>query len=238
MQYFVIITFLLFLSSMYFKVACSLFSFMFTLSIILTGYYVYIYDYEVVLDKQYSLSRVFYYSPLVRIGPYLVGVIAAYIVVKLNHKLLLKKKSIILFWILGSLCNLIVLFGLYPRRVSGLGAVFYTALSRTVWAIGIAWVVIACCTNNGGIVNRILSWKVWIPFSRLTYAVYMINPILIISVNLYSETSPHFELLPFFISGVGYVVVSYICAYVVSLMFEMPYVSLMKEGINYLNKKT
>ncbi|XP_043488913.1 nose resistant to fluoxetine protein 6-like [Polistes fuscatus] len=238
MQYFVIITFLLFLSSMYFKAACSLFSFMFTLSIILTGYYVYIYDYEVVLDKQYNLSKEFYYSPLVRIGPYLVGVIAAYIVMKLNHKLLLKKKSIILFWIFGSLCNLIVIFGLYRRRVSGLGAVFYTALSRTVWAIGIAWVVIACCTNNGGIVNRILSWKVWIPLSRLTYAVYMINPILIISVNLYSETSLHFELLPFFISGVGYVVVSYICAYVVSLMFEMPYVSLMKEGINYLNKKT
>ncbi|XP_043488915.1 nose resistant to fluoxetine protein 6-like [Polistes fuscatus] len=206
MQYFVIITFLLFLSSMYFKVACSLFSFMFTLSIILTGYYVYIYDYEVVLDKQYSLSRVFYFSPLVRIGPYLVGVIAAYIVVKLNHKLLWKKKSIILFWILGSLCNLIVIFGLYRRRVSGLGAVFYTALSRTVWAIGIAWVVIACCTNNGGIVNRILSWKVWIPLSRLTYAVYLINPILIISVNLYSETSTHFDILPFLISGVGYVV--------------------------------
>ncbi|XP_043488918.1 nose resistant to fluoxetine protein 6-like [Polistes fuscatus] len=132
MQYYVIITFLLFLSSMYFKVASSLLILMFTLSIILTGYFVYIYDYEVVLDKQYSLSRVFYYSPLVRIGPYLVGVIAAYIVVKLNHKLLLKKKSIIVFWILGSLCNLIVLFGLYPRRVSGLGAVFYTALSRTV----------------------------------------------------------------------------------------------------------
>ncbi|KAI4473733.1 hypothetical protein M0804_015208 [Polistes exclamans] len=238
MQYFVIITFLLFLSSRYFKVASCLFSFMFTLSIILTGYFVYIYDYDIALDRQFSLGKELYYSPLVRIGPYLIGVIAAYIVLKLNHKLLWRKRTIILFWILGSLCNLIVLFGLYKKRISVLATVFYAALGRTVWAIGIAWILIACCTNNGGIVNRILSWKVWIPLSRLTFGAYLIHPILIISVNLYGETSVHFDSLANLISGVGYVVVSYICAYVVSLMFEMPYVFLMKEGMSNLNRRT
>ncbi|KAI4476510.1 hypothetical protein M0804_013541 [Polistes exclamans] len=114
-------------------------------------------------DRQWSLGREIYFSSWVRIGPYLVGVIAAYIVLKLNHKLLWKKKTIILFWILVSLCNLIVLIGLYQTRISVLAAAFYVALGRNVWAIGIAWVIIACCTNNGGIVNRILSWKIWIP---------------------------------------------------------------------------
>ncbi|XP_015189878.1 PREDICTED: cytochrome P450 4C1-like, partial [Polistes dominula] len=72
-----------------------------------------------------------------------------YIVVKLSNKLLWKKKTIILFLILASLCNLLVLFGLYERRISVLTAAIYVALSRTVWTIGIAWLLIACCTNNG-----------------------------------------------------------------------------------------
>ncbi|KAI4473732.1 hypothetical protein M0804_015207 [Polistes exclamans] len=236
MQYFVIVNLLLFLSSMYFKVAASLLGLLFTSSIILSGYLSYIYNYIPTFDRQWSLGREIYYSPWVRIGPYLVGVITAYIVLKLKHKLLWKKKTIILFWILGSLCNLIVLIGLYQKRISVLTAAFFVALGRNVWAIGIAWVIIACCTDNGGIVNRILSWKVLIPFSRLTYAAFLIHPFIISFVNFLSETSLHLDTVSSVISGVGYVVVSYICAYVVSLMFEMPYVFLIKEGMKYLSK--
>ncbi|KAI4473145.1 hypothetical protein M0804_015466 [Polistes exclamans] len=83
------------------------------------------------LDKQYNIFEPLYFRPWVRIGPYL--------------------KTIILFWILCSLCNLIVHLGLYQTRMSVFAAVFFVALGRNVWAIGIAWVIIACCTDNGGI---------------------------------------------------------------------------------------
>ncbi|XP_015180905.1 PREDICTED: nose resistant to fluoxetine protein 6-like [Polistes dominula] len=170
-----------------------------------------------------------YYSPFVRIGPYFVGVITAYIVFKLNNKLNCNKKIILLFWILGSLCNLLIIFGLYKNRMSVLPSAFYIGLGRTIWAIGIAWIIIACSTNNGGIVNLILSWKVWKPFSKLTYLAYLLHPILIVSFNLLSKSSLHFEPLPNGLSGLGYVIITYICSYVVSLMFEMPYAFLLKE---------
>ncbi|XP_015188578.1 PREDICTED: nose resistant to fluoxetine protein 6-like [Polistes dominula] len=235
MQYFVIINFLLYLSSTYFKIAASLLGLLFTSSIILTGYISYIYNYVPTVDKIINLMDVIYYPPWIRIGPSLVGVITAFIVIKLNNKLLWKKKTIIFFSILASLCNLLVLFGLYERRISVLNAAIYVALSRTVWAIGIAWLLIACCTNNGGIVNSILSWKVWIPFSRLTYAAYLINPIVISSVNFLNDTSLHFNIPLLGILGLGNVVLIYICSYIVSLMFELPYINLMKEGMKYLN---
>ncbi|KAI4474738.1 hypothetical protein M0804_014695 [Polistes exclamans] len=237
MQYFVIVNLLLFLSSKYFKVAANLLGLLFISSIILSGYISHVNNYIPRLDKQYNIFEPLYFRPWVRIGPYLVGVITAYIVLKLNHKLLWKKKTIILFWILGSLCNLIVLFGLYQTRISVLAAAFYVALGRNVWAIGIAWVIIACCTNNGGIVNRILSWKIWIPLSRLTYAAFLLNPFLLSSVNFFNETSVHFDVLTSVISGLGYIVIIYMCSYVVSLMFELPYIFLMKEVMNYLNRK-
>ncbi|XP_014602889.1 PREDICTED: LOW QUALITY PROTEIN: nose resistant to fluoxetine protein 6-like [Polistes canadensis] len=255
MQFFVISSFLLLLSSMYFKVAASLLGLLFMSSMILTGYIAYINDYIPTLDKQYNFIDELYFPPWVRIGPYLVGVITGYILVKLKNKLNFKKKTLILFWILGSSCSLLALFGIYRRRISILAATFYAALGRTIWAIGIAWLVIACSTNNGGILNRILSFKVWIPLSRLTYTVYLINPILITSIQLFSETSRHIDFLinvcilfyfyytdRFIFNGINYNhfflfyfsggvisrihLLSYICSYVLSLMFETPYMIL------------
>lgn len=65
--------------------------------------------------------------------------------------------TIILCWCFGSTCNILVLFGLYDQHISVLSTAIYVALSRTVWAIGIAWIVIACCTKHGGwyILNNI-----------------------------------------------------------------------------------
>jgi hypothetical protein len=51
------------------------------------------------------------------------------------------------------------------------------------------------CDFIAGIIEKILSFKGWVPFSRLTYCAYLLNPFIIYSVNLYSETTIHFEFL-------------------------------------------
>ncbi|KAL2718957.1 nose resistant to fluoxetine protein 6-like isoform X1 [Vespula squamosa] len=196
MQFFVISTFLLTLSSMYFNVAVILLALLFITSTIVTGYVSYIYDYVPTMDQQYHLLDVLYDPPWTRIGPYIVGMITGYIVIKLNNELRWKKKIIVLFWILGSTCNVLVLFGLWERRISSISTAFYVALGRTVWGIGLAWLLIACVTNHGGIANKILSFKGWIPLSRLTYSAYLLNPIIINSVYLHSETPVHVDFLP------------------------------------------
>ncbi|CAB0032047.1 unnamed protein product [Trichogramma brassicae] len=164
MQFFVIATFLLILSS--------------------------------VMDEQYNMLDVLYDPPWTRIGPYLIGMITAYIVTRLDGKLHLKPRSVAILWILGSSCNLSVLFGLYERRIDVLTAAFYVALSRTVWAVGLAWLLVACCTGHAGIVNKILCFKAWIPLSRLTYCAYLLNPFLINSIYLHSESAVHVDFLP------------------------------------------
>ena len=42
-----------------------------------------------------------------------------------------------------------------------------------IWAICTLWVIGACSTGNGGIINRFLGWKGYIPLSRMTYSVYL-----------------------------------------------------------------
>ena len=60
------------------------------------------------------------------------------------------QKSLIVGWSLAILCNCSILFGLTNKNISLGLSVLYLTLSRTGWALGIAWLVIACTTNNGG----------------------------------------------------------------------------------------
>ncbi|XP_039305525.1 nose resistant to fluoxetine protein 6 isoform X2 [Solenopsis invicta] len=196
MQFFIIGLALLILSSIYFYTAVAILSMLLMGSILLSGYISYSNEYVPTLDESTRLIESLYVPPWVRIGPYIIGMITGYIIVRLNKKLILKRNTAILFWTFGAACNISVLFGLYNRKISILSTSIYVALSRTVWAIGIAWIVIVCFTKHGSIVKELLSLKIWIPVSRLTYCAYLLNPFIINSINLHSETSAHVELVP------------------------------------------
>ncbi|WAR14881.1 NRF6-like protein [Mya arenaria] len=53
----------------------------------------------------------------------------------------------------------------------------YESLGRPAWGVCVAWVIFACHTGCGGIVNSLLSWSGIVPLSRLTYAAYLVHPI-------------------------------------------------------------
>ncbi|KAG5347326.1 NRF6 protein, partial [Acromyrmex charruanus] len=228
MQFYIIGLALLILSTVYFYVAVVILGTLLISSVILSGYISYIYEYVPTLDEQYRLLDVFYFPPWIRIGPYIIGMITGYIIRRFNKKIVLKKNIVILCWTLGAACNILVLFGVYKTKISVLSAAIYVALSRTVWAIGIAWIVIMCYTEHGDIVKKFLSCKIWIPFSRLTYCAYLINPFIIYSIHLHSETSVHFELVSISVMSTGCLVITYFCAYALYLMAESPYILLMR----------
>ncbi|XP_011634641.1 nose resistant to fluoxetine protein 6 [Pogonomyrmex barbatus] len=237
MQFFMIGTALLILSTVYFYAAVAILGTLLISSIILSGYISYIYEYVPTLDEQYRLLDVLYYPPWLRIGPYIIGMITGYILVKLNKKVALKKNMAIFCWCLGSACNIFVLFGLYKRQISILSTAIYVALSRTVWAIGIAWIVIVCYTKYGGIVKELLTCKIWIPLSRLTYCAYLLNPFIIHSIRLHNETSAHLEFLSMSAMIMGHFGISYFCAYALYLMAESPYILLMRTLIQSYSRK-
>ncbi|KAL6448086.1 hypothetical protein ACFW04_000249 [Cataglyphis niger] len=79
-----------------------------------------------------------------------------------------------------------------------------------------------------GIIGQVLSFKVWIPLSRLTYCAYLLNPFIIHSINLHDESSAHMEFLLLGTKFMGQVVISYFCAYALSLMAEAPFIMLTR----------
>jgi len=60
-----------------------------------------------------------------------------------------------LSWCVAAACNLSILYGLYDSfngyvHLSNAVRSFYAAVHRTAWAVGVAWVIFACVTGNGG----------------------------------------------------------------------------------------
>ena len=51
---------------------------------------------------------------------------------------------------------------------------FYLSI-RILWPFAICWIIYACHNGFGGIVNKILSAKILIPFSNLSLGIYLAN---------------------------------------------------------------
>ena len=78
-----------------------------------------------------------------------------------------------LFWCLAAACSLSLIYGLYGTangyvHLSDTVRSFYAAVHRTAWAVGVAWVIFACVTGNGGEFVLVgISSFTWASTSRL-----------------------------------------------------------------------
>ncbi|KAJ8687833.1 hypothetical protein QAD02_023627, partial [Eretmocerus hayati] len=55
--------------------------------------------------------------------------------------------------------------------------VMFMLFAKVIWSIVICWIIYCSITDRTGIVSRILSWKYFLPLSRLSYSVYLIHMI-------------------------------------------------------------
>lgn len=235
MQFFLIGTIILILSTRFWRIAFGTAGALILLSSLITAYVSYSYGYIPTLDQQLKMLDLLYYPPWTRIGPYLVGLATGYFVVHLNGRLTVKRTILVTCWIVGSLCNLWALFGLYRRNLSVISTALYTSLSRTAWGLGLSWITIACSTNNAGIIKSILCFRGWVPFSKLSYTAYLISPIIINLIYSSSEKAIHMDFFPLLTYFFGFLGITYICSFFISLIIEVPTTRLIKWAIGHKN---
>ncbi|XP_014468573.1 PREDICTED: nose resistant to fluoxetine protein 6-like, partial [Dinoponera quadriceps] len=169
-----------------------------------------------------------YDKPWTRIGPYLIGMITGWYLFKINCKANMQKVIVVFSWSLSLIILTSIIYGLHETTFGPILSVLYTALSHSAWAICLAWILIACVTGYGGLVNRVLSWKYMYPASRLTYCTYLVHPLLIRIVILQGERSWYLSRSFLAVLFFGNVVISYTVSLFLSLLFEAPVVSLLR----------
>ncbi|XP_020892990.1 nose resistant to fluoxetine protein 6 isoform X2 [Exaiptasia diaphana] len=177
-----------------------------------------------------------YVKPYCRIAPYLIGMVLGYLFHVFKDKL---SRSLSWWLLLCGWCVAIVLalaplYGTYkaykknPQPLTLTENVFYATFSRISWSLALAWVIYACHAGYGGLVDKILSARFWIPLSRLTYCVYLVHIIILEAyfgsyqtVMFYSDVNIAWHFL-------ACTTVSYFAAYIVSVTCEVPMMQLEK----------
>ena len=106
----------------------------------------------------------------------------------------------------------------------------YTSMSRTVWClcIGSLMYIFIGRPSNSSPVSYVLSWGIWAPLSRLSFAAYLIHPIIIFLWELGSTEKAVFRPFTFVMNVISICVASYTAALVATLLIEMPAANLWK----------
>lgn len=176
-----------------------------------------------------------YVKPWIRCRPYIVGMLLGYILYKRRVQGDKARKVPLWFAWLGWGCALAsslgVLFGLYDysrfNSITDAGKVIYAVFGRSLWALSLAWVVFACSTGHGGLVNRFLSWKGFMPLAKITYCAYLIHPYFVHGYYSSRRRPLHFgsqyQMIQYFFA---HVIVSYAAAFVCCISWEIPVLGL------------
>ncbi|OQR69130.1 nose resistant to fluoxetine protein 6-like [Tropilaelaps mercedesae] len=192
------------------------------------------------LESLNGYSANVYIKPYCRMGPYLVGMVTGYVIHQSNGRLQFTRRATVLGWVGAISGMLVVLYAMWNAN-TGVSlppvaiAALYGACSRTLWAVGLSWIVLACLSGHGGVVNSILSWKGLVPFSRLTYSAYIIHPV--VMAIFYGSREGVFDYTPSLITyfALGNIVVTYLLSFVMSLVFESPLIGI--ERVLFFRKK-
>ncbi|XP_033734173.1 nose resistant to fluoxetine protein 6-like [Pecten maximus] len=174
----------------------------------------------------------YYVVPWCRMGPYIVGIVTGYIIYRTDGKFKIPKGMNVLIWIAIAVAACLVVYGIngpvnghiWSNGVNAL----YNAVHRSVWGMCVCWVIFACVTGNGGLVNDFLSWKLFVPLGRLSYCIYLTH-ILVLQYYLQSLRQPIYgTTLEFTFIFLGTLLLSLLVSIVASLAFEAPMMALEK----------
>ena len=125
-------------------------------------------------DRNASSNAI--WKPYIHVTPFLFGIILGYLVKTKKFTRLNKVRNYI-YWSISLFVLTIVTYDTYPwsfgHEYGPWESILTFVVSRTIWSAAITWIIWACVTSNGGLVNQFLSWDLWIPLSRLSYSVYL-----------------------------------------------------------------
>ncbi|XP_059352860.1 nose resistant to fluoxetine protein 6-like isoform X2 [Daphnia carinata] len=178
----------------------------------------------------------YYVQTWTRFPPYILGIMLGWLLHKTkNRTLKLNKGVVISGWFIASLIGLAVLYGMVPYLneyevpdMNDVARVSYGALHRFAWATSVAWIVFACIHGYGGLVNRFLSWKAFIPLARLTYVVYLVHFTYLTVYHGYIRKPYYYTKFTHAEHYFGVIFIVFLMAFAICLTAEVPLLNLEK----------
>ncbi|KAL7286332.1 hypothetical protein TKK_0019290 [Trichogramma kaykai] len=172
-----------------------------------------------------------YIVPYTRASPWLIGILAGYCLK--NNMKIVKKSYVAIGWFLAVVAFVFVTYGTRtftdPEYVyNPIWETTFNALSKPIWALAVCWVIYTCVNNQAGPVSHFLSWKYFMPLSRISYCLYLVHFVLE-AIETFAERTPaYFSQINIWHYYLSDLIICTMIAFIFSLMFESPIVVLEK----------
>ncbi|XP_064599253.1 O-acyltransferase like protein-like [Liolophura sinensis] len=182
-----------------------------------------------------------YVKPWCRVGAYAIGLLLA----KLVHhrgKKPFNKLIALCGWLDALLVGLFLVYISYTELKEGAEPwsqsirTAYESICRPLFSAAVAWVIFACHSGMGGVINSILSFKGFIPLGRLTYAAYLIHPILMVVFMYTRRALIHLDDYSMVYLYLGHECLAFAAAFILSVAFESPFLNLEKIVLKAIGK--
>ncbi|XP_047103492.1 O-acyltransferase like protein-like [Schistocerca piceifrons] len=227
-QFYILGIAILIVAASHFQVAAAMVAMLLMSSWCTTAFIAYTNKHMPSEDDPLALFDKIYDKPWTRLGPYIIGMCVGWLLYKTDCKITMNKFAVICGWLLSITGILALIYGLYNVELHPVTGAAYSSLSHSAWALALGWIVVACSTGYGGIINKILSSTKLYPLSRVTYCAYLVHPLMIRVMAMTTDGPFHLSIVTVLILFSGQVVASYILSFILSLAFEAPIVSLLK----------
>ncbi|CAH0585974.1 unnamed protein product [Chrysodeixis includens] len=177
--------------------------------------------------------RKYYFNTLARAPPFFIGMVYGYLLYLCkDKKIRISKINVAILWCLSFAMFAFCIFSIYPvMQLDHTAQTFDNFLNsymRSIWAIGLGWLIFACVHGYGGPINWFLSLQVWKLPARLSYAVYLMHMAVIftgtgswVKTYYYTEGNNMYRFM-------GDISISFIFAFVLSVLIDAPFSTIQK----------
>lgn len=111
--------------------------------------------------------------------------------------------------------------------------VAYGSLNHAIWALGLAILMLLCFLRSPGTwwLQTLLGGKAWQPLVKLTYAAYLLHPLVLVYVYCQRDTSLHYLDSALFMNFVSFSFFVFALSFVLWLLVEKPCANLTARGL-------
>lgn len=155
----------------------------------------------------------------------------------------------ITLWICSIVVQFMLVFGTWDGVLSIPETAIYVSVGHTAWGVSLLWIVLSCYWGLAPPVNKLLSYRAFLPLSRLTYCTYLLHPMIMVITSFRMEAPFHLQhvlivskcLLLLYIwaffknlsalqltAFLGNAIIAFLVALVASLLYEAPVIRILK----------